>query len=299
MRSILDAAGISDPQLRESYARCRRLNARHGRTYYLATLLLPPAKRPYVHALYGFARYADEFVDSLTTAHPAALAPWGERFLRDFDRGHSDDPICAATLHTARTWEIPRAHFEAFLTSMRMDVTTTAYQTYADLESYMYGSAAVIGLQMLPILEPLTDDAQAPACSLGMAFQLTNFIRDVGEDHLRGRVYLPEEDLKEFDVRREDLGRGEVTADIRALLRFEIDRARSLYQDAEPGIAMLHPSSRDCVSTAFELYKGILGAVERAGYQVLRGRVSVSFPRRLAVALPALPRARQARRQPR
>ena len=155
----LDAAGIREPSLRAAYETCRRLNAAHGRTYYLSTLLLPRAKRPYVHALYGFARYADELVDDLDSPDPEALVRWGDRFLKDLAAGDSRDPISRAAIHTAGTWDIPAHTFEAFLESMRMDITVTGYATYADLETYMHGSAAVIGLQMVPILEPLDDRA--------------------------------------------------------------------------------------------------------------------------------------------
>jgi phytoene synthase len=148
---------------------------------------------------------------------------------------------------------------------------------------------------MLPILEPLTDEAYEPARRLGEAFQLTNFIRDVGEDLLRGRVYLPLEDMTAAGVSRADLERGVVTQAIRELLRFEIDRTRRLYAEAEPGIAMLHPTSRDCVRTAFDLYGGILDEVEAADYRVLDQRVSVGVPRRLRVALPRLMAAWAAR----
>jgi phytoene synthase len=180
---------------------------------------------------------------------------------------------------------------------MQMDITVTYYATYADLQDYMYGSAEVIGLQMLPILEPVTDEAREPARLLGEAFQLTNFIRDVGEDLLRGRVYLPAEDLAAAGVTRDDLARGTVTPGVRELLRFEIARARGLYRQAEPGLDMLHPTSRDCVRTAFELYGRILDAVEAADYQVLDQRVSVGVPERLRVAVPRLIAARSARRR--
>jgi phytoene synthase len=292
----LAAAGIEDPRLTAAYERCRRLNASHGKTYYLATQLLPPGKRPYVHALYGFARYTDEFVDDLSRPDPAGLVAWSERFLTDLDRGDSDDPVALAAIHTARTWGLPAQHFEAFLASMRMDITVTGYETYADLERYMYGSAAVIGLQMVPILEPLDDRAACHALALGEAFQLSNFIRDVAEDLRRGRVYLPQEDLDRFGVTRADLAPGPTPPHVAELLRFEIARARDLYARAEPGIDLLHPTSRDCIRTAFTLYRGILDAVERAGYQVLGRRVTVALPRRLQVALPALVRARRARR---
>ncbi|MHB1213059.1 MAG: phytoene/squalene synthase family protein, partial [Candidatus Nanopelagicales bacterium] len=196
----LDAAGIVDPRVRASYERCRELNAAHGKTYYLATLLLPPAKRPYVHALYGFARYADEIVDDLSSALGQAekaelLGAWGRAFLDDVERGRSDDPIRIAVVDTVQRWQIPLEHFQAFLHSMTMDLTVTEYPTYADLHEYAYGSAAVIGLQMVPILEPTDPEAYPRATELGVAFQLANFIRDVGEDLDRGRIYLPLDDL--------------------------------------------------------------------------------------------------------
>ena len=294
-RRELDAAGVTDPWLRAAYEACRRLNASHGKTYYLATLLLPPAKRPHVHALYGLARYADELVDDLDQPDPDALVRWSTQFLNDLDRGSSTHPISAAAIHTARTWDIPRDTFEAFLASMQMDITVTEYPTYADLEHYMYGSAAVIGLQMVPILEPLDPRAAGHAQTLGEAFQLSNFIRDVAEDLRRGRVYLPQEDLDKFDVTRADLRPGRTPSNVRDLLQFEIARTRELYAAAEPGIDMLHPSSRDCILTAFTLYGGILDAVEAADLQVLDRRVAVPLRRRLAVAGPALLRARRAR----
>ncbi|HEY0636766.1 MAG TPA: phytoene/squalene synthase family protein [Pseudonocardiaceae bacterium] len=297
MTGALDAAGITDPALRAAYERCRRLNAEHGRTYYLSTLLLPPAKRPAVHALYGFARLADDLVDSFEAPDPRRLVTWGDRFLADLRAGRSTDPVAAATVHTAVTWGIDAGHFEAFLRSMRSDITVTGYDTWEDLRAYMYGSAAVIGLQMTSVLEPLTGEAWHRARLLGEAFQLTNFIRDVGEDLRRGRVYLPAEDLAAAGVTREDLARGVITPAVRSLLRFEIARARELYAEAEPGIAMLHPTSRPCVATAWRLYRAILDAVERADHQVLTGRVTVSVPRRLRVALPGLVAARRARRR--
>ncbi|HEY6745551.1 MAG TPA: phytoene/squalene synthase family protein [Mycobacteriales bacterium] len=299
----LDAAGITDPALRASYEICRRLNAAHGKTYYLATLLLPPAKRPYVHALYGFARYADEIVDdlasTLTDAEKADwLIGWGERFLKEVEAGGSDHPVSRAVVDTVRRWDIPLRLFEDFLTSMRMDLTVTDYPTYEDLMVYVWGSAAVIGLQMLPVLEPTVprEIAEPYATDLGTAFQLSNFIRDVGEDLRRGRVYLPGEDLALFGVDRERLARGVVDAPIRRLLAFEIARTRELYRSAAPGVRLLDPTSRDCMLTAIRLYGGILDEVERADYQVLDRRVSVGAGRRIRVAVPGLARAYAARR---
>jgi phytoene synthase len=303
-RSELDAAGITDPALRASYEACRRLNAAHGKTYYLATLLLPPWKRPYVHALYGFARYADEIVDdlasTLTDAEKAAwLVGWGEQFLRDVEAGGSAHEISKAVVDTVRRWDIPLAHVEAFLASMQMDLTVTEYATYDDLMGYVYGSAAVIGLEMVPILEPVVprEVAEPYAADLGIAFQLSNFIRDVGEDLRRGRIYLPMEDLAAFGVTRNHLEHGVVDGPVRRLLAFEIARTREIYRTAAHGVRLLEPTSRPCIETALALYGGILDEVEKADYQVLGQRVRVGPVRRATVAVPGLVRARAARRR--
>ncbi|HEY0486191.1 MAG TPA: phytoene/squalene synthase family protein [Mycobacteriales bacterium] len=299
-RRDLSAAGIKDPALRASYETCRRLEAAHGKTYYLATLLLPPEKRPYVHALYGFARHADEIVDDLSVTADRAewLGRWGAEVLADVARGDSAHPVTRALVDTVRRWDLPVAYLEAFLASMRMDLTVTSYATFDDLRTYMHGSASVIGLLMLPVLgHPGVPHAVvAPyAEDLGTAFQLANFIRDVGEDLRRGRVYLPQEDLALFGVDREHLARGVVDGPVRRLLAFEIARCREYLRSAEPGIRLLHPASRDCIRTALRLYGGILDAVERADLRVLDRRVGVGAGRRAAVAVPALLRARRAR----
>jgi phytoene synthase len=294
----LAAAGITDPGLRASYEICRRLHARHGRTYYLATMLLPPAKRPHVWALYGFARYTDEIVDhrspGLTPGRRAArLHAWSARRLAELRAGESTDPIGRALVHTQRTYRIPVDLFEAFTRSMEMDLTVREYPTFEDLERYVYGSAAVIGLQMLPILQPLTADAAEPAGALGVAFQLSNFLRDLGEDLARGRLYLPLDSLQAHDVARADLERGVVTRQVRALLRHEVRRARDWYARALPGVAMLHPSSRECVGTALRLYSGILDEIERSDYEVFARRARVGPLTRLRVGVAAYARARR------
>lgn len=300
-RRELAAANIVDPLLRESYEHCRVLNAKHGKTYYLATLLLPPAKRPYVHALYGFARYADDIVDEVEAGgSPAktadALSSFSDTFLADLDRGHSDDPVGRAVVDTAIRWKIPRAHFEAFLESMAMDLTIGEYQTYDDLYRYVYGSAAVIGLQMVPILEPSSPAAAASATDLGVAFQLANFIRDVGEDLDRGRIYLPADEMAEFEVTRAALEHHVVDDRFRRLMDFQIARVRLLAERSREGINLLHPTSRPCIEAARVLYCGIADQVQRIDYQVFTKRATVPMSRRLSVAAPAWRRALQARR---
>ena len=223
MDTQLAAAGITDPALTAAYRECRRLNAEHGKTYYLATLLLPPAKRPFVHALYGFARFADEIVDAPapdgTPGRQARLDALRADFAVAWRSGSTQQPVVAAVIDTARRWDIPWDTFDSFLDSMAMDLTVTQYETWADLQTYIYGSAAVIGLQMLPILEPSdTAAAREGAMRLGEAFQLANFIRDVAEDLDRGRIYLPLADLAAFGVTPQRLRRRIVDDDVRAAI---------------------------------------------------------------------------------
>jgi phytoene synthase len=300
----LKAAGITDAELRNSYLECKRLNNLHGKTYFLATRLLPPAKRPFVHALYGFARYADEIVDDLASTlseeeKAKSLKSWGDEVLANIKSGKSHDHIGAALVDTVNRFSIPISYFEAFLHSMTMDLTVTEYHTYEDLYEYVYGSAAVIGLQMVPILGTISKQSMAEANiaaeKLGTAFQLANFIRDVGEDLTRGRVYLPITELQSHGVTREMLEERIVTPEIKNALKEQIKRVRSLQAEATPGINLLSAESRACIEAASELYCGIVDEVEKIDYEIFNQRAKTSNWRRLKVALPAYIKARNSR----
>ena len=275
--------------LAQSYEECKRLNSLHGKTYYLATLLLPKNKRPYVHALYGFARYADEIVDDLaSTLSPEekadVLRTWSSGVLADLKAGKSTDHIGRALVDTAKKFDIPHQHFVDFLHSMEMDLTVTEYRTYDDLLEYVYGSAAVIGLEMVPILGYSNEAAFDAAKKLGIAFQLANFIRDVAEDLDRGRVYLPLDELAKFGVDRDMLERRVLTPQIIEALKFQIARVRSLQREADAGIGYLDKESRPCIRAASELYCGIVDEVEAIGYDIFNKRAKTSTARRARVA---------------
>jgi len=299
----LTAAGIMQPALRASYAECKRLNSLHGKTYYLATLLLPKAKRPHVHALYGFARYADEIVDDLSSTlsnqeKSDYLRLWSDQMLQDISNGRSSDHVGAALVDTVQKFEIPISYFEAFLHSMAMDLTVTEYQGFDDLMEYVYGSAAVIGLQMVYVLGTLEgkkNEALPLAENLGVAFQLANFIRDIGEDLERGRVYLPLQELKHFGVSRKMLAERKLTPQVIEALKFQINRVREIQAKANTGIALLNPEARPCIEAASELYCGIVDEVEKVDYDVFNHRAKTSTLRRAKVALPAWFKAIQAR----
>ncbi|MFJ2938171.1 phytoene/squalene synthase family protein [Streptomyces sp. NPDC087219] len=302
----LDAAGVTDPFLRAAYTRCRRLNARHGRTYFLATRLLSVERRSAVHALYGFARYADDIVDDMdgrssraqrSTALGELEAQW-DRALRGEAVG---EPAVAAAADTRARYGIPPDRFSAFLASMRSDLSVRSYATYDELSTYMYGSAAVIGLQMVPVLGTVCpqEEAEPYAAALGVAFQLTNFLRDVGEDLDRGRVYLPADLLAAHGVDRELLQWSRLTgsrdARITSAMRAAADVTRCVYREAEPGIALLDPTSSPCIRTAFVLYQDILDVIEAEGFAVVHRRAVVGRRRRASVALSGLARALTAR----
>jgi len=300
----LTSAGITDPELRNSYLECKRLNNLHGKTYFLATRLLPPEKRPFVHALYGFARYADEIVDDLASTlseneKAKSLKSWGDEVLANIKSGKSHDHIGAALVDTVNRFSIPISYFEAFLHSMTMDLTVTEYHTYEDLCEYVYGSAAVIGLQMVPILGTVSKqsmiEANIAAEKLGTAFQLANFIRDIGEDLTRGRVYLPVTELQSHGVTREMLEERIVTPQIKNALKEQIKRVRSLQAESKAGINLLSVESRACIEAASELYCGIVDEVEKIDYQIFNKRAKTSNWRRLKVALPAYIKARNYR----
>lgn len=270
--------------LDESYARCRQLTKAYGTTYYAATFLLPRVKRHHVHALYAFCRHADDIVDDLgpapVEARERALSEFGDRFFTDLEKGDSEDLVLKAVVHTVNAFDINPDCFRRFLRSMTMDLTVATYDTFDDLLDYMDGSAAVIGEMMLPILEPTSAAALRPARDLGIAFQLTNFLRDVGEDFDRGRVYIPQEDLKRFDA---DPGSRVATPAWRALMKFEIRRNRDYYASADSGMSMLPPSSARCIRAARRLYSEILDRIERADGDVFTERARVPTARKALV----------------
>ena len=295
-RRELDSAGITDPRLRAAYARCRQLNAAHGRTYFLATRLLPPSRRPAVHALYGFARWVDDVVDEPQPAtDPAERLVELDASLREALReGRAEHPVLAALVDVVARYGIAHAHFTDFLASMRMDLTVTDYPTRASLDDYVHGSADVIGLQVLPVLGTVVPRERAAphAAALGNAFQTTNFLRDVAEDLDLGRIYLPADELAAFGVDRERLTwcrrRGRPDAAVRRALSDQVARTRATYRLAEPGIAMLDPVARPCVATARTLYGEILDRIVESDYDVFRRRLAVPRARRAGAVLPAL-----------
>ncbi|MGK2865515.1 MAG: phytoene/squalene synthase family protein [Mycobacterium sp.] len=308
--SELDAAGVQGRELRQAYQRCRALNAAHGKTFFLATRLLAPGQRPAVHALYGFARRADDVLDDFdarTTADRAAeLQKLADALYSRLVENQlaGDDPVLDAVVDTARNYGLDWQLFDDFLASMRMDLTITDYPDRAALDSYMYGSAEVIGLQLLPVLGTVVsrEEAAPHAAALGKAFQLTNFLRDIDEDLTRGRVYLPADELAAHGVDRDVLTwcqtQRRTDPRLRAALVEQHALTRRIYDHAERGIPLLHPQSRPCIRAALTLYSEILDRIEQLDFEVFGQRATVSNGRRLQVAGRGLLSAWRARARP-
>ena len=286
-------------QLTEAYAHCAAIAARHGKSYHLATRLLTADRRPAVHALYAAARTADDLVDLPGPDPEGDLAEWSRAVLAELEAGWSENPVRLALVHTYRRHDIPVEHLVDFLAAMTSDLDVDGYPDLAALDRYMWGSASVIGLQVLPVLGTAPgvarEEAAPHAIALGEAFQLTNFLRDVAEDVDRGRIYLPADLMAAHGVTREQLAARRHTPGFAALMREMVAITRRRYDDAAGGTPLLAPESRDCVRAATALYGGILGEIERADYRVLDGRVSVSKPRRVAVFARRLTAAQLAR----
>jgi len=279
-------------ELAAAYERCRLVHAAHGRTYYLATRMLPADRRHDVWALYAFARVADDLVDTPGTSSddPASMLEWRDFAMTALQSASPPDPtgqpVLAATWHTMHTFGLKPDLWREFLDSMVMDLNISRYATWGDLRGYMRGSAAVIGELMAPVLGASGSDAIARAGALGEAFQLTNFIRDIGEDLARGRIYLPQADLARFGVSEGLLANAVSTAvpspRVRSLVAYEVRRALSLYVVARPGLMVVDARSQPCLEAAFTLYRRILHRVIANDFNVFERRLVVPTWQRLA-----------------
>lgn len=283
-------ANLSWKASAEDYELCRRLHARHGSTYYLSSRLFPPRRRRQVDAVYGFVRVPDEWVDNPDGFSPGEAARKLAAYRRELIAGLEGErplhPVLRAFCETALEIGIPREEPLVFLDAMERDLTQSTYPTYEELRDYMRGSAVAVAFMMFPILGiPMREGFREGAAALAEAMQMTNFLRDVGEDLDRGRIYLPLEDLERFGLSPEDLRRQEVTDAFVRLMRFEIERTRGLYAASDPEIDRLPAFGRKPVRLARELYSRILNRIEDRGCDVFGGRARTGRMERAWTAL--------------
>jgi phytoene synthase len=290
LRSAAAAPVIVDSKvstvLDECYRQCREITREHSKTFYLSSLFLAPEKRRAIWAVYAFCRTADDIVDRIAPAHErlAAVDAWEAQLLAAYD-GRSSDPIFVALADAATRYGIPVQPALDLLRGARMDITVRRYATYADLRQYCYLVASTVGVMVMPILGTLSDEALEYGVALGRAMQMTNILRDIGEDALMGRIYLPQEDMQRFGYSEAKLLEGVIDEGFVELMHFQIERVRGMYIEAEPGIALLSAESRYTVRLALHLYRRILAAIEFNHYDVFSRRAFVPFRTKMLAAL--------------
>jgi 15-cis-phytoene synthase len=271
---VSDRLDVSASTLERAYRYCEALTARHSRTFYLASALLPREKRRAVRALYAFCRVSDDIVDRSQGNSREALARWRERALSAHPP--AGDPVALAWADTRARYCIPWTYSEQLIDGVARDLTYTRYDTFEELSEYCYGVACTVGLMSMHIVGFSDMQAIPHAIKLGVALQLTNILRDIDEDRAAGRVYLPRQELAAFGLAADTLEAGRPGAAWRAFLAFQIERTRQLYTDAWPGIGLLHKDGRLAIGAAARLYEAILDDIEAHDADVFSRRAHVS-----------------------
>jgi phytoene synthase len=266
-RPIVDAQA-----LRYAYDYCRVVVRANSRTFELACRLLPPHKRRAAHALYAFCRATDDLVDKtrLVSDTEGLIAAWRSRLSASFHSAH--DPVPLAWADTQARSCIPHGYADQLIDGIMRDINQQRYQTFGELAEYCYGVASTVGLMVMYIVGFGSDGAVPYAIKLGVALQLTNILRDVGEDWANGRLYLPLTELAEFGLGEADIESGYVGDAWRAFMRFQIGRVRQLYREAHPGIQLLDSDGRLAIGAAAGLYRAILDDIEAHDYDVFHRR---------------------------
>lgn len=285
------AAPAADPKtLALSYAYCERLARREAGNFYHAFRLLPADQRRAMCTLYSFMRVADDLADGPGTADEkrGPLADWRRRFDAAL-QGEYSHPLHPALRHAVGCFGVPAAHLRAVIDGVEMDLDAVRYETFADLYPYCYRVASAVGLACIHVWGFTGERAKAHAEAAGVAFQLTNILRDLGEDAGRGRVYLPREDLERFGYNEEGLRSGVRDDRFRDLMRFEAERAADYYRQAEPLAGLLRPAGRAVFVTMLRTYRGLLDEIVRRDYDVFSRRVRLSRLYKLWLAARALP----------
>jgi phytoene synthase len=286
---LLEASGSDAEDARV----CRRIVAKHARTFSVASHLLPPAKRRGVFAIYAACRTADDIVDVNGAEPPdAALQRFQDATIRGLTR-RSESPILRELARAWHRFDVPDETLDELFRALRLDLHHRGYETWPDLEAYCQGVAGSVGAMCCSVfgvaddISPRASQAVACARTLGVAMHLTNILRDVGEDARRGRCYLPNRELAQFGLTRSQVLSGSVRDEWdawRSLMRLQVERARTLYREAMPGISLLQGDAQHCALACATGYAGILDAIERAGFDTFSRRVTTSRLTLLGVA---------------
>jgi phytoene synthase len=280
-------------RLERSYEHCKHVAKTQARNFYYSFTVLPPEKKAAMCAIYAFMRYSDDISDeaALSQDRREMLPRWRDALDRAFEGDYGDSLILPAFHDTAVRYAIPKRFFHELIDGTEMDLSRTRYPTFPDLYDYCYHVASVVGFVCIHVwgftAGHSPEEAYIPAESCGLAFQLTNILRDVKEDAQRGRIYLPEEDLQQFGVAESDLLEGRIDDRFHDLMRFEAARAREYYQKALSLIPMIDPVSRPTFVIMYRIYRGLLDRIEQTGYKVFDERASLSTSKKVGIVAQA------------
>ena len=272
--------------LEQSYAHCRAVAKARARNFYYSFVLLPPAKKNAMCAMYAFMRYCDDLSDE-PGASRSAIDRWRVALNEALSGRPDSNPTWPAFLDSVSRYGIPYQYFFDMIEGVASDLEPRVIENFADLYSYCYRVASVVGLTTIHILGFTSPEALPFAEKCGIAFQLTNILRDIREDAALGRVYLPLEDLRRFGVTAEDLKSARRTESFGRLMEFEIARARCYYRESSPLLRLIEPESRPSLWALIEIYSRLLGHIDASPYDVLGRRISLSAPEKLWVVLRA------------
>lgn len=282
---------MSNPQLLQSYDYCRTVAKTHAGNFYYSFIVLPAERRRAMHAVYAFMRYCDDIVDEAGTKadKQKRLTQWRQALEAAYT-GHNgaSHPILPAFRDTVLQFEIPKEYFEAVIDGAEMDLTVSDYETFDELYHYCYRVASAVGLVCICIFGFTDERAIKYAESCGIAFQLTNILRDISEDSEMGRIYLPQEDLQQFSYSEEDIQNKIINEQFIQLMKFEVNRAHQYYNAALPLIPLIHPSSRACLAAMIRIYWRNLKEIERHNYNIFAQRIRLPAWKKLAIAAHAL-----------
>lgn len=264
-----------DASLHHAYKQAEKITAQHSKSFHFASGLLPEEKRSAVRALYAFCRTVDDIVDeSSDDERDAQLDYW--RTMVETASFADNDLVAAAWADTLTRYHIPRHYALQLIDGVARDLLQSRYQTFDELATYCYGVASTVGLMSMYIIGFQSTESVPYAIKLGVALQMTNILRDVGEDYRNGRLYLPREELAFYGIQESDIAEGHITDNWRQFMKFQIDRTRQLYNESWTGVKMLEREGQFAIGAASVFYQGILDEIEKSDYDVFTHRASLS-----------------------
>lgn len=288
---LTDPQAVDPKSLKSSYNFCRKIAKSRARNFYYSFIVLPVERRQAMCAVYAFMRYCDDIVDeeAENSDKKIRLNTWRSVLDDAYNKIiNSENHLLPAFSDTVHRFGIPQEYFEAIIDGAEMDLTVTRYATFDDLYKYCYRVASAVGLVCIHIFGFSGNIAKQYAESCGIAFQLTNILRDVREDAEMGRIYLPQEDLDDFQYSVDNIRDGLFNDTFQRLMAFQVDRARRFYEEALPLLPLVHPSSRTCLAVMIGIYRQCLEEIPRRHYDVFSRRITLSARKKLTITARAL-----------